>query len=345
MMEKRRNPTLSCLNLFFCILVVFIHATSEPVTAYTPGTLPYLAVMIPWRLSSFVVQGFIFLSGVKLCLDGKDTLRTPIFLWRRVKSVLLPYLLWNCLYYVYFVHKGYFPFRLSDLAAYTVRGDLVSPFYFVILIMQFYLLAPLFVRLTAKCRSFPLLASAFVLMLGCWKGIPILLDSLGSAPFPYLDRVFTTYLFYFVLGCVAGRYYEAFCNTLRKQTAILGVVFAVLAVGDIVMYAVLLPSLGGNLADIYHVFYCIAAILFAFAVSLRRKNPLPRVLALADRATYAVYLLHCLPIFWINEKMTLLGIQSTALRYGIRLLFVFCVSFGLCLLWQAACRHIAKGKP
>lgn len=343
-MGKRRNPTLSYLNLLFCILVVFIHTTSEPVTAYPSGTLPYFAVMIPWRLSSFVVQGFLFLSGVKLCLDGKDTLRAPSFWWRRFRGVVIPYLLWNLLYYCYFVHNGYFPFRLSDLVGYTLRGDLVSPFYFVILIVQFYLLAPLFVRLTAKCRSIPLLAGSFVIMLVCWKGTAPLLRAFNIGPFPYMDRVFVTYLFYFVLGCVAGRHYERFCAVLKKHTVALGIAAALLAVGDIVMYAVLLPVVGGDVADVYHVLWCTVAILFAFALCRRVKRPMPRFLALADKATYPVFLVHCLPIFWINEKMTFLGIQSTALRYGIRMLFVYTVSFGLCILWQLTREHFWKRK-
>ena len=200
-MEKKRNPTLSYLNLLFCLTVVFIHVSSEPVTALDRHSFAYYAVMIPWRLSSYVVQGFLFLSGVKLCFDGKDKLERSAFWRRRIQSVVIPYLLWNLLYYCYFVHNGYFPFRLSDLAGYTLRGDLVSPFYFVVVIVQFYLLAPLFVRLTAKCRPAPLLAASFVLMLALWKGTVPLLRTLGiCGSFAYMDRVFVTYLFYFVLG-------------------------------------------------------------------------------------------------------------------------------------------------
>lgn len=80
-MEKRnRLPELSYLNLTFCILVALIHILSEPVSSLDRSSLQYFVVMIPHRLSSFVVQGFIFLSGLKLCLGGRCKINAPA-LW------------------------------------------------------------------------------------------------------------------------------------------------------------------------------------------------------------------------------------------------------------------------
>ena len=98
-MKQKRLSELSYMNLFYCVLVVFIHVSSEPVTTLERSSLQYFAVMIPWRLSAFVVQGFIFLSGVKLFLNMREPFDTVAFWCKRVKSIILPYILWVLIYY------------------------------------------------------------------------------------------------------------------------------------------------------------------------------------------------------------------------------------------------------
>ena len=63
-MAKKRLAELSYLNLLLCLLVIFIHVSAEPVSRLNRDSLQYLVVVVPWRLSAFVVQGFFFLSGV-----------------------------------------------------------------------------------------------------------------------------------------------------------------------------------------------------------------------------------------------------------------------------------------
>ena len=64
---KRKNE-LSLLNIIFCLLVIFIHIASAPIAGLSKGSWQYGVFFVPWRLSSFVVQGFIFLSGLKMFL-------------------------------------------------------------------------------------------------------------------------------------------------------------------------------------------------------------------------------------------------------------------------------------
>ena len=64
--SKTRRHEISFLNVVFCMLVVFIHIISYAVASFSPGSINYNLAMFPWRLSSFVVQGFVLLSGIKL---------------------------------------------------------------------------------------------------------------------------------------------------------------------------------------------------------------------------------------------------------------------------------------
>ena len=63
---KKRIGQLTLLNVLFAMLVIFIHVSSKPLMSLRHEGLPYLVVMVAWRLSSFATQGFIFLSGFKL---------------------------------------------------------------------------------------------------------------------------------------------------------------------------------------------------------------------------------------------------------------------------------------
>ena len=300
--------------------------------------------MIPWRLSAFVVQGFFFLSGVKLVLGAKEPFDTKGFYLRRVKTVVLPYVGWVLVYYCWFVYHGYFPFSWVDLGKHLILGNLVSPFYFVVTIVQFYLLAPVFLKVVKKLSPAALLGGSLAIMVFCWKKLPWMLEVAGLCEgFRYNDRVFTTYLFYFVLGCVAGRHYESFCAWLKKRRVTLILVFLVLAAGDVWIYARLLCVVGGFFADLFHMAYCVGAILAVQTLGLwMAERGMSRMLAAMDRVTYPVFLFHSLVIFWLNDKMSAFGLWDLAARFVLRLAVVYPAAFGLCMDWQALCRRIRQ---
>ena len=68
--KKRRE--LDVCNVAFCVLVILIHVLAEPVTQYRQDSVLYVLALGPWRLSAFVVQGFLFLAGVKLFVTRKS---------------------------------------------------------------------------------------------------------------------------------------------------------------------------------------------------------------------------------------------------------------------------------
>lgn len=344
-MERKRLPELSWLNLFFCVLVVLIHTLSEPVTRLVSGSAQYYAVMIPWRLSSFVVQGFIFLSGVKLTLNGKDKLDVPALWCRRFKSIVVPYLIWTLVYICYYLNLGWMPhLTWGDVGLYVLRGNVISPFYFVVTIVQFYLLAPVFHKLAVKVRPAVLIPAAFVLNVVLRHSLEPLLRVTGICEnFAYTDRVFVTYVFYFVLGCSVGRYYEKFLAFLKRGAAWLALAFVLLAAGDVVIYDRLLARVSFVFVDTYHMVYCASAILFfasVFTLISQKKDRLPGLFALADRATYPVFLCHCLVIRITDGKMDAAGVTSIGARLVLRFVAAYVISFAACILWQAARRVI-----
>ena len=313
METRKRLPELSYLNLTFCILVILIHVLSEPVGTLDKSSLQYFAVMIPFRLSAFVVQGFIFLSGLKLCLGGRDKIYAPALWCRRLKSVVVPYLIWVLLYYCYFVGIGYFPFSFKELFRYAVVGDLVAPFYFIITIVQFYLLAPIFVKLTSGKHTKLFLVLSLVINLIFWIYLPTLLRVTGIC-----------------------EKYDKLCAVIRRVSALMFTAFPLIAAGDIILYCNA-AKVGGTVCEIYHMVYSLAAILFFTALYLKltdKRKSMPKILSSADKATFPVYLCHCLFIFILNSEFNKYGINDIGIRLVLRFVIVYIVSFGGAILWQ-----------
>ena len=341
-MEKKRLPELSYMNLFFCLLVVFIHIASEPVSSLTHSSVQYIAVMIPWRLSAYVVQGFIFLSGVKLVLNSGEGFDAPKFYFKRIKNIIFPYVLWVAIYYIYYARLGWVEEGVGAFLRYVVVGDIVSPFYFIVIITQFYILAPLFLKLTKRANPAWLLPVSFVLMMLAWRYLPGILRVTGiSENFRYNDRVFTTYLFYFVFGFV-GKYYEAFAKSVRKNGALIFFSFIVMSALNLLSF-VFVSRIGDSIAELCKALYCVCAIILTFYLSdllARKVKKTPGFIISADRATYLVYLCHCFVKIRVDYHMDAYGITDIGVRMLIRAVLVYFVSFSLCMVWNYVKKRI-----
>lgn len=105
------------------------------------------------------------------------------------------------IYYLYFWTHHYFPFSQADFGGYLVRGDLSSHFYFVVTLVQFMVLTPLFLWLAR--RFDPVVLLPFALGLTWLSSLylqAILTSAVPGVTFPYGDRVFVSYLIYYLAG-------------------------------------------------------------------------------------------------------------------------------------------------
>ena len=68
MSTQIKRHQVSVLNALLCLLVVFIHVSSESITAADKDSWKTLLLYVPWIMSSFAMQGFVLLSGIKVFL-------------------------------------------------------------------------------------------------------------------------------------------------------------------------------------------------------------------------------------------------------------------------------------
>lgn len=341
MERSRRREEISRLNVLFCLLVIFIHVLSQAVNSLDRMSWQYALVAVPQRLSFVAVYGFFFLSGVKLTLPRSRPQALGEYYLGRIKSILLPYLVAAAAYYAFYIIIGWYTFDWKFFLGQTALGALVSPFYFVVTLAQFILLAPVF-RVLVKQYS-PVIT--LPLSLGITWLSAVYLPSILQlfAPefsFPYADRVFTSYLIYYLAGCYAGANYQDFGELLEKnRTLLIPTALFFTLVNAVLTWLNASGRRWIPYLEFVHTLYILSAILALYSWSLRRgpfrqKGLRLNLLAQIDRASYLIYLYHSLVITVFNNLAARLGITHISMLLVLRALVVFPVSIGGCILWQ-----------
>lgn len=334
---SERKQELPWLNLAFCAMVLGSHCSGHPITQLDPQSGQFALVYLLQRLSYVSVYGFFLLSGIKLTLPRRRRVSVGEYYRGRLRSIFLPYLLCMLVYYAWFsVVLGYFRPSVGDFLGYLVRGDLSSPFYFIVALAQFVLLMPL-LRYTAEHIS-PALALPLALAVSWMSELyfePFLQLFDPSVTFAYGDRVFTTYLFYYLAGCYVGQRYEDFITALRRNRQFVIGAFVLFAAFDLLLsYRGRVLALWSPLWPMAHLAYLLAGIAFCFLVAAEIGRPLPRALAQVDKASFLIYLYHALVISALDKLLERAGVGGVAVPYAIRIAVVFVLVPLGCIAWQ-----------
>lgn len=336
-MAKQRKAECSLMAILFCFMVIFIHVSSVPVLKLNAYSWQHLMVFIPWKLFGVAVYGFIFLSGLKLFLSGTDSFSAGKFYRRRFVKILIPYVIWIVVYYLYYVDQEYYPFQLSQLLEYLLTGEVASQFYFIVILIQFYGLMPLWVKIFPRVRPVFLLAGSLVITVLCYYELPGILGFFGVDDFRYNDRLFTSYLFFWTAGCCAGMRYDAFTDFVRRRKIPIVLLFAALAVAEIaVFYQTLTQTAFFRWDILLHYAYCTLAILLTFLLSLgaaSRKWTASPWFRRLDYATFSIYLSHILIMNIVDYHIAEHGIWAVDVAYAWRFLFTYLIAVGGCLLY------------
>ncbi|MBQ8552086.1 MAG: acyltransferase [Clostridia bacterium] len=337
---KKRKHELSLMNVILCMLVIFIHAASTAVTSADKTSLGYALLLPAWRLAACAVPGFIFLSAVKFALGAeKEGFSYGRYMLGRIKRVWIPYAIATIIYFVYFVLLNYMQPSAGEFFKLLLDGNMCGHFYFVVTIMQFYLLAPLW-RVILKKVSEPVWA-----MLSVVAAVPLgwifgqyLPDFIAifykGGIFPYADRVFTTYILWWMAGLIVGKHYEKVKDVLSRgwKGVMVLFIFAAVMNGGL-SYLHFSGKTSIYWLETVHVFYIMCAVTFLFAITCRTAEvPVlsARPILFVDRASYSIYLWH--PLFLYFGKALLGGKDVSLLTtFVVHLFFAFVVTITVCV--------------
>lgn len=338
-----RKHELTWMSLAFCLMVLFSHCAGHPITHLRTDSWQFALLLLAQRLTYVSVYGFFLLSGIKLTLSRSRPIRWGPYMKGRAKALLLPYLAANVIYYAFYcwgIH--YYTPDWGKFLGYLLHGNLVSPFYFLIVMFQFTLLSPALYWAAGHIPAKLALPAALVISWGSELYLSQLIGLLiPGYHYPWSDRTFTTYLVYFLGGCYMGRHYSAFTAWLKGHTRPVTVLFLLSAGADLVLvYRLRVMGVPSFWVPYAHLVYLIAAILFCFRLALWLDRPLPPVLARVERASFLVYLYHSLLISALEWLSFRLEIYDVGLLFALRVPLIYVGTPVLCILWQDTLSHL-----
>jgi fucose 4-O-acetylase-like acetyltransferase len=179
------------------------------------GGISYYVLRIVEQLVAFTVPAFLFVSGFFVAfMAGQEPLRSR---WtgvqNRLRSLLAPYVLWSTVLLV----ERYVQGRRYSPAGYLtiyLTGRAAEPYYFIPLLCQCLLLAPLLIEWAKKHATSLLWVSAGVQLMVQGLRYPMALEV--SSPMLRLllaatpSWIFLGKIFWFSFGLVAGLHPEPF---------------------------------------------------------------------------------------------------------------------------------------
>ncbi|QYR21945.1 acyltransferase [Paenibacillus sp. sptzw28] len=318
-MSKPRIEEIETLRGFAFLAVVMQHAIAHyypvPEARLEDGVLLGLILL----LSKFAVPLFVFITGLVLFYNYEGDIRYSIFIRKRLKDIVLPYLPWAVLYAVGFQQLNLLEAgSLSKLGAMIATGKASYHLWYIVMIFQLYLLFPLLQKAVKRLKptsanktalAILLLGILYLLLMGL-KGT--IYRTAAQLDIPFLTGFFTTYLdrnalmyfFYFALGAAAGLHLESWHKWLVRYRYYIMGLFAVLLSGMLyitVSSFKLVPSLGIRYDGLVLLrpdmaVYLIVSVLavYVFSMIFVKTSPasLRRTIALCGTYSYVAYLAH-----------------------------------------------------
>ena len=278
------------------------------------GTLTYYSLSTIGQLALFSVPAFLFISGYFIAYAARGERAT--LSWKivrtRVSSLLWPYLIWSVVAYAWQLFqgallKGSEGYSLGEFLMRLVTGSVMDAYFFVPLLIQFYLLAPVIVRL-AKQRSGLVLAVALALQLSVgtiWylhmsgvvlsRGLQVVLE--------WGILLFVHWALFFPLGTICGFNAGRIGQWLSRHKRLLlsvAILLGVLSVLETLALHHLQTDILGRSQEAWlkgyvwkfsTIAYSVAAILAILSLS-RRVNWFTTLVERIGSKSYGIYLVH-----------------------------------------------------
>ena len=201
--KRERLIELDYIRTFAMLAVIVIHVSSAFV--YSDSDYPLFGMNVAFILNQvtrFAVPLFVLLSGVALSISHADGSYIS-FVKKRIVKLAGFYIAWNTVYYLLNSPE----ISLISFLKSMIYGNSAPHLYFIVIIIQLYLLFPI---LNKWIKKAPLLTLAGSFFISALLHFFISLPSLGNISilvklyrvFPFWEA-FPTWLFYFVLGMFA----------------------------------------------------------------------------------------------------------------------------------------------
>lgn len=361
-MAKQHLAAIEYIRGISMLGVIGIHVGSQYLM--NPASNAHLTALFEIA-TRFSVPIFFFISafGIFYNMDLEKPFRYRHFLQKRSRAVVIPYLIWSLFY---LIHDGWFyavgfPAPLS-LASLLFFGNAKYQLYFLVLLLWFYLLMPLWIPLVRRISGKGLfllfvLQVAFDYFSSFHVGFNTMVYGmenpvLRSFLLYRLNYWVLHYVFIFILGGYLAIRFDAFQAFMHKHQKSIGAFFAASLAGLLGYYYALLAFCGYTQIEAINtahqlcplgIVYTLAASIFFFTIFTEQNYPQKcnRLLSLLGKHSYFAYLVHPL---WIGYMMRLLEHHGTILTAPKALVF-YLATVVLSLAAATVVRSIGEKMP
>lgn len=347
------------LNGLSIISVVVFHAVGMGFVAmfawshrYLPAGVPalsqvgspsYFGLRILEQLVVYCIPAFLFVSGYFIAVATGKSRETVSWatIRGRLKSLLIPYLLWTGVILVMQVVLEDKELSLRRLLLDIFTGSSNEVMYFVPLLVQFYLLSPLLVRLAKKNWRLLLIVAALIQLGVQLLAYPVFLDlnlpNASAIPNLVPKWFFPARILWFTLGIIMGFQLDLFKPFLKRfRWVFLAVALASIPLGVIeweLYYRLSGQEWLAHRETLLDSIYSLAVLLSFFAF-LDTKLPFPKIVESLGSKSYGIYLTHA--IFILYAAKVIYQVTPQLLGYQILLQSVLLlVGFGGPLMMMA----------
>jgi peptidoglycan/LPS O-acetylase OafA/YrhL len=319
-------------------------------------------------ITRFSVPIFFFISAFGIFL-GQD-LTKPFhyleFLKRRIHAVLIPYIVWSL---IYMLHQYALDHNAAVFAGlYLLKAAFFGlgsyHLYFLVILIWFYLLMPLWRPVVDKIASAPLFSLSLLYVLQNVFNLFSLSIQPSHSSIIWWDNLINFrlnywvghYAFMFLLGAVCAVRYKDFSSIIlarRHQLTAWAFIGTALMMGYyyylIYVRAYTCESAVNTLHQLHPIgiFYTLTTTLFLFAVFHHSRKcagasvrPTFKLLALLGTHSYFIYLVHPLIMYYLGEWI---AVQHLPLSVPVDILYYLataCFSLALALLVDVLKRYI-----
>ena len=342
---RKRYDELNYFNAIACLFVILIHVLSLGINTIDRTTTQMALVYLPWKFAAYVVPGFLFTGAVKMALGFESTKKVGYikYILRRAQKIYLPYVITVCVYFAYFWYIGWYVADPKLLLESIIYGNISSPFYYVVTVMQFYLLMPLWKWMVKRVTWFTAIPVSALITFAVYRLANVL--SVYGIEFIYGDRIFPAYLFFWVCGLYVGKYYDKVVGAVRAHKlsillcAIPSLAFAYMNYWQYstnnwvyLADANCMKLLSDTLSIMF--FLCVCVIISDSSVKWLKK-----LLGGIFAASFSVYLTHCL---FLNLADRYVIAQYGISDIGAQLLIRAAVCFTLPFVWYFLAELVKK---
>lgn len=331
-MAKERILSIEYIRGISMLGVVGIHTGAFSLS--NPHVNVHLFALLE-IFTRFSVPIFFFVSAFGLFLS--QNLNEPFdylkFMKRRLRTVLIPYLIWSLIYMIHYtlVSHDASIWHQPLLSEYFLFGLASYQLYFLVILLWFYALMPVWRFITYHVINSPIKNLAILLF------IQILVNYYSSymlQPFSnsfYLNLALqyrlsywvVHYIFIFILGAVCAIKYTEFLTLTYNKLRTITMSFYLTLIGMLLFYYYLLfgkgytPEAAVNTAHQLSpigVLYTFAATIFWFSLFSHNRLPslITNILQSLGNHSYMVYLVHPLVMFYLVNYLTNHNIVMTA---------------------------------